>query len=698
MDFSPESGTVGPEAEWRRLVRKALGDASLAALNVTLDTGGKTLPLHTPSTGAGQARDSGHPGAPPFVRGTSAPAPEPPGWTILQLIDRRDFPEAAESARHGQMDGVHGVWLELAGGVPYGASQLRISELKDLEHVLGAVALDKTPIHFSPSQQTIPVLALLISFAHRRGVGLEQLRGILGLDPLSVMAARHEAPVPSDFALCEAVDTALFMRGERLAMTPFCASGRVWHQAGGSAVEELACALAAAVAYWRALADANVPPDEAASMIAFHLTADPDVFLSLAKFRALRALWARATEVAGLAPQPASASAELSMRTMTTRDPHTNLLRATAAGFAAASGGAHAIVLLPFSAAAGMPDAFSQRMARNTQLILGEEAGIGRVIDAAGGAWYVETLTHDLAAQAWAQFQEIEAAGGLLAALKSGTIAQKLENIRNRRAGEIARRERAITGVSTYPQLDEAPAPIVRVEASQADGKESVAVDELPPPAHGERMSALVAAAQRGASVDALTKAMCTPFDALPPLPDPGVRDAAGFEALRAASDEALSIVGVRPSVFLANIGSLSAFTGRATWAKNFFEAGGIQAIDSPGFENVDTLVDAFRDSGAVIACLCGHDEDYAVLAELAEKLRTCGAAAVYIVGTPDTSQALGEADARAVQDVLFEGCDVLGILRQAHVLLKVDEVISAARRRAEEEAQTGWAQTDGWS
>jgi len=670
---------------WRRLAGKALGGASLDTLNVALDTGAAIAPLHTALSGGEKARASGYPGVAPFVRGTAVKAQ---GWRVLQLVDRHDPGDANAQTREDLANGAHGVWLQLPGGVPYGGGELQVRDLSDLERVLADIPLDATQIHLSPGAQSLPSVAILLALAQRHGVGADKLAGTLGLDPLAIIAARAEAPVRSEKALANAVDAALFARREGLGMTPFLASGRVWHQTGGSAVEELACTLAAAVAYWRALDEAGVPLDEAARMIGFHLTADPDVFVSIAKFRAARALWARVTEAAGIAPQPADITAEMSLRTMTRRDPHTNVLRATAAAFAAGTGGARAVLLLPFSAAAGAPDGFARRLARNTQVILAEESALGRVVDAPGGSWYVETLTHDLAARAWAVFQDVEAAGGLASALKSGEVARRLESVRGRRAGEIARRETAITGVSTYPYLDEALPPVVNEGARPQAG--AGALPDLPPAGQGERMAAMVEASGRGASVASLLSALHEPSQPLPPLPDPALRDAAGFEALRAASDDARALAGVRPSVFLANIGTLAAFTERATWAKNFFEAGGIEAIQGSGFESLNALAGAFRESGALIACLCGRDDDYAALAGVAEALRGRGAAAVYVVGTAKTLEVLPDVDARVIQRVLFEGCNALAILREAHEVLKVDEVISAARRRADDELPAG--------
>jgi len=684
-DLRSETDLEGAAAQWRRLVEKALGGASPEALREVLDTGATVDPLHTPLEANDHALASGHPGAAPFVRGTGTANS---GWQIVQLAGCGGPADTNTQAREDLRNGADGFCLQLPDSVFYGHGYLNAPDLEAFEHALSGIPLDETPIYLAASARSLPAIALLIALARKQGVALDKLSGSLGLDPLAVMAARGELPVRREKALGDARDAAMFARSQGLGMTPFLASGRVWHQAGGSAVEELACALAAAVAYWRALAGADVPVDEAAGMIGFTFTADPDVFLSIAKFRAARALWARAAESAGIAPQAAGITAEMSFRTMTSRDPHTNLLRATAAAFAAAAGGARAILVLPFSAAAGVPDAFARRLARNAQAMLAEESGLGRVVDAPGGSWYVETLTHDLAARAWAVFQDIEKSGGLLAALGSGDVARRLEGVRARRAGEIARRERAITGVSTYPHLDETPAPVAAHQS--AEDVSAGPAPELPPAGRGERMAALVEAVGRGVNVADLMTALHETCEPVPPLPDPARRDASGFEALRAASDEARAVAGVRPSVFLATIGPLAAFTDRATWARNFFEAGGIEAIDSPGFDSVEALAGAFRESGALIACLCGRDEDYASLSGAAEALRARGAAAVYIVGRPQTLETLSEADARGVQRVLFEGCDALAILEEAHRLLKVDEVIAAARRRAADETQAG--------
>ena len=190
---------------------------------------------------------------------------------------------------------------------------------------------------------------------------------------------------------------------------PFAvADGRIIHNAGGSEAQELAFAIAAAVDYLRALEASGVPLDAARGMIYFRLAADADEFLTIAKFRAIRKLWARVEAACGLAPKPTTVAAETAWRMMTKRDPYVNMLRTTIAVTAAGLGGADNIAVLPHTAALGLPDAFARRVARNTQLILLEESNLAKVADPAAGSGAIEDLTAKLCAAAWAQFQEIE--------------------------------------------------------------------------------------------------------------------------------------------------------------------------------------------------------------------------------------------------------------------------------------------------
>jgi methylmalonyl-CoA mutase len=352
----------------------------------------------------------------------------------------------------------------------------------------------------------------------------------------------------------------------------------------------------------------------------------------MAKFRALRLLWARIEQACGLTPQPAFIAAETAWRMLTQRDPYVNMLRATMATFSAGLGGANAIAVLPHTLALGLPDPFARRAARNTQLVLLEESNLAKVSDPAAGSGGIETLTQALCEAAWPLFQEIEKAGGMFASLEQNLIQRKIAATRAVREANIARRKEVLTGATEFPNLQEA----------------DVAVLDARP----------VALAPPG---EAKIK-----FDALAPM-----RLAAPFEGLRDRSDQILKDRGARPKVFLANLGAPADFTARATFAKSFFETGGIEAVDTEGFTDPATLAAAFKASGAALACLCSSDTVYAQHAVAAAKaLQAAGAKHIYLARRASAQEAALRA--AGVNEFIFAGNDAMATLQQAYRLMEL--------------------------
>jgi methylmalonyl-CoA mutase len=311
------------------------------------------------------------------------------------------------------------------------------------------------------------------------------------------------------------------------------------------------------------------------------------------------------------------------------RDPWVNLLRTATACAGAAFGGADAITVLPFTWALGRPDAFARRIARNTHLVLQEESAAGRVIDPAAGAWFIETLTDDLAEKAWVLFQEIEAKGGMAAALQSGFVQDEIGRVAEARAKDIAVGRAPLTGVSAFARL----------------GDDGVKVEPHPAPEPVARGAASV-----------------TP---LPPR-----RLAEPFERLRDAADAHAARTGKPPQVFLANLGDLAAHSTRATWIRNYLAAGGIAAVGEDGFHNSADAGKAFAASGAEIACICGTDEAYAELGEtVAGVLKAAGATYVLLAGRPEDQAVLAAA---GVDDFIAAGGDAIATLAKLHAALGV--------------------------
>lgn len=615
-------GTEFPPAtreQWLKLVRAALKGRPFESLIARTYDGLPIEPLHARAAHAQ-----------PLV-GRAAGQP----WGVMQRVDHPDPAAANAEALHDLENGATGLTLVCAGSIHANGFGLDGSA-EGLARALDGVRLDAgILIDFNVSAETRGIVRHFAALVKQRNIAPAAVRMCASLNPIEEMAAAGGSPLPWR-ELAPAFATLVRELAGQGFRGPFAAAdGRLVHNAGGSEAQELAFALASAVAYLRALEAAGIALDAARRMIYFRLAADADQFLTMAKFRAARKLWARVEDACGLVPEPPLVFAETAWRMLTKRDPWVNILRATIATFAAGVGGADAITVLPHTAALGLPDRFARRIARNIQLLLLEESNVARVADPAAGAGAVEDLTEKFCRAAWSLFQEIEAAGGAAAALEAGLIQQRIAAVRAQREKSVALRRDPLTGTSDYPDLAEAPVTVLDVKP--------VASAAAPAP-------------------------IAIKFPALP-----RIRLAEPFERLRDASDRALKQTGARPKIFLANLGTPSDFTTRATFAKNFFAAGGIEAIDSTnsGRDDVATLAAAFKSSGAQLACLCSSDEVYAQQAAAAARaLATAGARHIYLAGQPRDEAALRAA---GIGTFIFNGCDALATLEAAHDSLGIE-------------------------
>lgn len=550
-------------------------------------------------------------------------------WTVMARVDHPDPSMANAEALHELENGATGLVLVFAGSVSANGYGLDASA-QTLGRALDGVHLDAGIIvDFNLSPPTRAAVRHFADLVKSRKLAPASVDMRASINPIGGFAASGTSPAPwgtlsKSFAAMIGELAGLGFRG------PFAvADGRIIHNAGGSEAQELAFAIASAVEYLRVLEASGIELDRARAMIYFRITSDSDQFLTIAKFRVLRKLWARIEEACGLAPKPAYVSAETAWRMLTRRDAAVNMLRNTIAVTAAALGGADAITVLPHTAALGLPDRFARRVARNTQLILLEESNLARVSDPAAGAGALEALTGELCAAAWSQFQAIEKVGGAWSALERGLIQREVARVRAEREKAVAHRRDALTGTSDFPDLKEATAAVLDV-APVATPKESVAT---------------VAA-----------------------KPLPRIRLAEPFERLRDASDRTLTSRGARPKIFLANLGTLAEFTPRATFARNFFEAGGIETVTSDGYASRDAMIAAFKQSGASLACLCSSDSVYEKsAAEAAKALAAANARHIYLAGRPKEQDAL---KAAGVGTFIHTGCDALATLQAAHALI----------------------------
>jgi methylmalonyl-CoA mutase len=605
-DFAPAT-----QDDWRKLVDGVLKGAPFEKLVSKTYDGIRIDPIYSRAKGA----------AP--IAGRAAAAP----WQIMQRIDHPDAAQANAQALHDLGNGATGLTLVFSGA--NGAHGFGLDPSAEaIEKILDGVFLDAgIGLELQIGPQSRMAAIHVAELVKRKGFSPAGCDIRFGLDPLGAGAVWGSSP----YAWAEIVP-AVTGAVQGLAALGFkspiaAADGRVVHDAGGSEVQELAFALAAGVAYLRAIEQSGVALDAAQGMIYARLAADADQFLTLAKFRAMRLLWARIEQACGLTPKPLFIAADTSWRMLTQRDAFVNMLRATMATFSAGLGGANAITVLPHTLARGLPDPFARRVARNTQLVLLEESNLAKVSDPAAGSGGIEALTRELSEAAWALFQETEKAGGLFAALEQNIIQRRVAATRAAREANVAKRRDVLTGASEFPNLHEADITVL-------DAKPIVL------PSYGEAKYK---------------------FDPLTPM-----RLAAPFEALRDKSDAILQRTGKRPRVFLANLGTAADFTARATFAKSFFETGGIEAIDSEGLADAAAVAAAYKASCAPLACLCSSDKRYAADAVVAtEALKAAGARHIYLAGRPGEQEAALRG--AGVGNFIFAGGDALATLRDAY-------------------------------
>lgn len=550
-------------------------------------------------------------------------------WTLVQRSDMPEITVANTQMLDDLTNGASGISLVLPGSISAIGSGVAITDARSVQRLFDGVELDLIDLRLDGGRHGRDLALLVLDEYKRRRLDLSRCGLTLGLDPLGAYA--HGGKVTERGELSRRFGEMFMQATSADHQGPVAqADTRVYHGAGCSEAQELGFALATSVDYLRMLEAGGIPPADAAPRMSMMLTADADQFVTIAKLRAARLLWARLLDVSGLAPTPVTLHVETAARMMSRRDPHVNLLRVTTASLAAGIGGADSLTVLPFTHALGLPDGFARRMARNVQSLLLEESRVGRVRDATAGSGHVEDLTHELARSAWSIFQTIETEGGMMAALTDGKVQAVISEVRLAREKDIGRRKMPLTGVSEFPNLNEAPNKTLDMHVP-ADW-------------------------QIGEAAPAAGLETCDPLQQH--------RLSEGFEALRDASDASLADTGTRPTVFLAVLGKPADFTVRATWMSNLLASGGIDVVTGAPAELAASKLN--------IACICSSDAVYAGEAEDAVRsLALQDAKHIMMAGKPGEMEA--SLTAAGVQRFVHAGQNVLELLNDLSTLATGD-------------------------
>ncbi len=632
--------------EWREAAEKTLKGVPFEKKLITRTYEEIDLqPMYWQHDAENIAHINSLPGFAPYLRGSNASGYNHQSWEICQELSYatpQSFNEALRMDMERGQTAVNmlldtptraGIDASDATAGETGNHGVSISCLEDLAQALDGIDLAQTPIFIQAGAYGVPIAGMLTALVRRQGKPTTGLRGCIAVDPLGTLAREGTLHCSLDDAYEGMARLTQWARSNAPDMDTILVQSHPYHDGGGSATQELAFAMATGVEYLRALQSRGVSIDDAALSMQFAFSLGSNFFMEIAKLRAARLLWAKIVKAFGgsEAAQKMIIHARTSAWNKTTYDPYVNMLRTTTEAFAGVVGGSSSLHVSPFDEPIRPPDFFSRRIARNTQIILQQESHLDRVIDPAGGSWYVENLTDNLGKKAWGVFQEVEKLGGMEQALVANRPQSQVAETAQKRVKNMNLRRDVFVGINMYPNLQEKPVEVPAIDreaihrerkahidqhkASVDQGACATALDALIKAKHAADGSVVDAAADAvacGSTIGILTKTLLTE-GSTPPIIEPICihRGTQHFEALRKNADDYAAKTGAPPKVFLANMGPIPQHKPRADFTTGFFQVGGFEVIGNNGFGTTDEAAQAALDSGAPIVVICSTDDTY---------------------------------------------------------------------------------------
>ena len=597
--------------EWRAKVEADLKGAPFEKKLVwRTNEGFNVQPMYRAEDIAGLKTTDSLPGEFPYVRGTRTDN----DWFARQDI----IASSPEEANRIALDVLN------KGVTSLGFSIKEASE-EELKTLLAGIKIDAVELNFNVCpKKALPFAALLVDYIKAEGAE-KTFVGSIDFNPFR-KALKHGTAFPGDIAAMavELLDTVKEVSGLKVLSV----DSVMLSNAGAYIYQELGYALAWGAEWMTILTEKGIDPAEVAARIKFNMGVSSNYFMEIAKFRSARMLWAQIVKQYGVADElcKMAVHAETSRFNQTVYDAYVNLLRSQTECMSAALAGVDSITVTPFDTPYKTPDEFSERIARNQQFLLKEESHLDKVVDPAGGSYYVETLTVAIAEQAWKVFLGVEEEGGFLAQINNGAIQKVIRETSEKRHTDVARRKEILLGTNQFPNINEMAADKIVSDGACGCGCGHSHAEEN----NGEGL--------------------------------PVARAASDFEALRLATEAASN----RPKVFMLTIGNLAMRLARAQFSTNFFGCAGYEIIDNLGFDTVQQGVDAALEKGADVVVLCSSDDEYAELAPEAFKYLD-GRAEFVVAGAPACMEDL---KAVGIKDFVHVRCNVLDVLRDFNARL----------------------------
>ncbi|GGJ78042.1 methylmalonyl-CoA mutase [Anoxybacillus voinovskiensis] len=624
--------------EWKEEVEKSLKGKPIEKLHSMTYEQLQLKPIYT-SQDLQSLELEQYPGFPSYVRGTEPNEYIGKPWAVSQELFASSPKEWNEIVKHDLARGQTEIHLVLD------RLGFSVTSLEDVETMFSGIPLERYSIRVDAGVCSLPFVALFVAYLQKQSLSLHHVRGTIGMDPLSALAVNGELSISLSTLYDVMADATKWAKEQMPHIKTIIVHGEPYHNGGANAVQELAFSFAAAVEYINECLTRGLTVDEVAERMSFSFAIGADFFMEIAKLRAARAMWSNIVQAFGgnESSQKISLHARTSYFTKTVYDPYVNMLRASAEAFAAIVGGANSLHVSPFDEAIRPADEFSRRIARNTQLILLEEAHIGKVIDPAGGSYYVETLTAQIAEQAWKLFQQIEATGGMTKALQAGVVQAEIEKIAKLREQNVKTRKERIIGTNVYANLAE-PKPDIQSVSSPKD--ESCGGETME--RNGNWVDSAIAFVHRRATARGIDAALAMTGSSVAISPIRQWRLSEPFEQLRQAAERHLETHGKRPTVHLINLGAIAHHKARADFMTGFFEAGGFAVMKNDGYMSTDEAIKGALEGDGTHYIICGTDESYPeAVPAIAKALKGANPPRnVYVAGKqpPETETAFVEA------------------------------------------------------
>ena len=587
------------------------------------------------------------PGMGDYLRGVDAAGYIGKPWGIAQACDETLPAENNELLRHEHDKGatIYHIVLDTASRTGVDARQAEtvgdtgtsVTTVEDMHVLLTGLDLAKFPLYVYAGANAVPLLALVAAARRASGEDMAEVRGIVGADPIGALAADGKLPASLDAHYDSLAAAARWATVNAPHLRTVFVRSDVYSNGGANDVQEVASVLATATAYLRALCERGLTIDEAASQIAFAFSMGANFFLQIAKLRAVRPLWAQIVGAFGgsAEAQKMRIHARPALFFKTIYDPYVNMLRNTTEIFSGVVGGIDSFESAPFDEPIRKGDEFSRRIARNVQIMLQEEFGLLQPIDPAGGSWAVETLTRQMKEKIWAEFQRIEKEGGIIAALRAGSLQESVAAVLAARFKNADLRRDRIVGNNMYPNMTETLLETRAEDTAALKAQRTADIDaylsDIDVKHRDEALASLrqahsvdhaVAAALAGATIAELMTAVTEGNGAETVTAIAPHRWSERFEALRQRTEEYKAEKNDNVKIFLANMGPIPQHKARADFTTGFLQVGAFEVLGNDGFKTVEEAANAARASGADAVVICSTDATYPeIVPALAPKL-----------------------------------------------------------------------------